>query len=136
MIHSLTSLVVLLVGIYLVGLSVVSLLHPARAARFLTGFARSAAAHYLELTLRLTAGAAILFTAPKMLLSGYFVVAGWVLVATTICLCAVPWRWHRRFAEWSVPYAVRNLRLVAVASLVLGAAVLVSLFFGGGIEQS
>jgi len=136
MINLLASILVLMTGLYLVGLAVVLLLSPARATRFLSGFASSAFTHRLELVLRLIVGGAILLYAPQMLFSGIFVVFGWVLVVTTIGLFAVPWQWHRRFAQRAVPYATRNSRLVAVASFVFGGFVLASLILGGGTEQT
>lgn len=121
---------VLLTGSYLVGLAAVLLLSPARAMRFLGGFAGSAAAHYGELVLRLLAGGALLVHAPRMRFSGAFVLAGWVLVLTTAALLAVPWQWHRRFAAWTVPRAVRHPGLLAAGSFLMGGFVLASLLFG------
>ena len=66
-----------------------------------------------------------------MLFSGLFVVFGWILVVTTAGLFVIPWRWHKRFAEHAVPYAIQQLRLVAVASLFLGGFVLASVILGG-----
>ena len=132
MISLLASILVLLTGIYLIGLAVVLWLSPVRATRFLGGFAGSAFTHYLELVLRLIAGGAILLYAPRMLFSGFFVIVGWVLVVTTVGLFAVPWQWHHRFARRAVPYATRNLRLVAVASFAFGVFVLASVVLGGG----
>jgi len=135
MINLLASILVPLTGIYLIGLAVVLLLSPARASLFLGGFASSAFTHYLELVLRLIVGGAILLSAPGMLFSGFFVILGWILVVTTVGLFAVPWQWHQRFAQWGVPYATRNTRLVAVASFVFGGFVLASVILGGGTEQ-
>ncbi|HZG52598.1 MAG TPA: hypothetical protein VEZ40_10725 [Pyrinomonadaceae bacterium] len=135
MINLLASIVVLLTGFYLVGLALVLLLSPARATRFLGGFAGSAFTHYLELVLRLIAGGAILLYAPRMLFSGFFVIVGWVLLVTTVGLLAVPWQWHHRFARRAVPYAIRNLRLVAVASFAFGVFVMASVVLGGNPEQ-
>ncbi len=135
MINLLASILVPLTGIYLIGLAVVLLLSPARASQFLGGFASSAFTHYLELVLRLIVGGAILLSAPGMLFSGFFVILGWILVVTTVGLFAVPWQWHQRFAQWGVPYATRNTRLVAVASFVFGGFVLASVILGGGTEQ-
>ncbi len=125
------SILVLLTGLYLIGLALGLLLSPARATRFLGGFASSALTHYLELVLRLTAGGAILLCAPQMLFSDLFVIFGWILVVTTVGLFAVPWQWHQRFAQWGVPYATRNLRLVAGASFVFGGFVIAAVIFGG-----
>jgi hypothetical protein len=118
-------------GLYLVGLAAVSLLAPARAARFLLGFAGSALAHYLELLIRLLVGGAFVLHAPRMPFTSFFVLFGWVLIVTTVGLIAVPWRWHRRFARWSVPYALRSLKLVAIASLAFGLFVLAAVLRGG-----
>ena len=126
---------VLLAGFYLIALAGLLLLSPARGKRFLGGFASSAFTHYLELVVRLIAGVAILLYAPQMLFSGLFVILGWVLVVTTISLFAVPWQWHRRFAQWGVPYATRHLRLIAVASFALGGFVLASAILGSGTEK-
>jgi hypothetical protein len=127
-------LLVLLSGCYLAGLAVLSFLSPERASRFLLGFAGSASAHYLELVVRLFIGGAILHSAPHVLFSRAFVVAGWVLVVTTLGLFAVPWRWHHRFAQWGVPHAVANLQLVAVASFVLGGFIIASVILGSGVR--
>ena len=113
MVNLLASILVLLTDLYLIGCAVGLLLSPAGAKRFLSGFASSAFTHYLELVLRLIGGAAILLSAPQMLVSNFFGIFGWILVGTTVVLFAVPWQWHQRFAQWGVPYATRNLRLVA-----------------------
>ena len=135
MINLLTSILVLLAGSYLIGLAGLLLVSPARGKRFLGGFASSAFTHYLELVLRLVAGGAILLYAPQMLFPSFFVILGWVLVVTTIGLFAVPWQWHRRFAQWGVPQATRHLKLIAVASFVSGGFVLASVILGSGTEK-
>ncbi len=135
MINLLASTLVFLTGLYLISLAVVMVWSPARATLFLSGFASSAFTHYLELVLRLIAGGAILLSASQMLFSGFFVIFGWVLVVTAVGLFAVPWQWHHRFAQRTVPYATRNLRLVAVASFIFGGFILASAILGGGTEQ-
>lgn len=131
----LISVPVLLSGLYLVALAAVALVSPERADRFLSSFASSASAHFLELFVRLIVGASLVLYAPQMKFSGVFTVVGWVIVATTIGLLAVPWRWHRRFATWSVPYATRNMRLLALGSLAAGIFVLLSVVLGPGVEH-
>ena len=131
----LVSVPVLLAGLYLVVLAAVALVSPERAERFLSSFASSAAAHFLELFVRLVVGAALVLYAPQMKWPGLFVVFGWVIVVTTIGLLAVPWRWHRRFATWSVPHATRNMRLLALGSLAVGVFVVLSVVLGPGLER-
>lgn len=110
----------------------VSFVAPAKAQGFLLGFAATAPAHCLELALRLLVGAAFVQRAPMMLFSQAFGIFGWVLIVTSACLLALPWRWHQRFARHVVPLALRRLALVALASFAGGALVLVSVFAGPG----
>jgi hypothetical protein len=131
MLNVFAMLVVLLLGIYLIALGVAAWWSPDRVRRFLGSFASSAAIHYAEMTLRLLAGWALLWSAPQMLFSRLFLVCGWVLVLTTISLAAVPWRLHHRFARWAVPIATRRLGLVAVASMLFGGGVVASVILGG-----
>lgn len=123
----LASALVCLAGLYLIGLAGAVVVSPARAARFLGGFASSAFTHYLELVLRLAMGWAFLQYAPEMRFSGFFVVFGWILVVTTLGLFGVPWQWHQRFAQWGVPHAARHSGAVAAASLVFGGFILAAL---------
>lgn len=115
--------VVLLTGFYLIGLAGVSLFAPVHASRFLMGFAGSAAMHYVELLLRILIGAAFLYSAAKMPVSVVFALFGGLLVVTTGVLMFIPWKWHRRFAEWAVPKAIANLKLVAASSLFAGVGI-------------
>ena len=120
--------VVALTGLYFTALGVTVLTRPDRATRFLLGFAGSPAAHYTELSVRLVVGVALVLAAPQLIFSGAFKLFGWVLLGTTACLLLVPWRWHRAFTQRAVPHALRHLRLVAMASLLLGVFVLWSAF--------
>jgi hypothetical protein len=134
MLSLLPPLVVLLVAMYLIALAAIALWAPALAARFLGGFAGSPGSHYLELALRLIAGAAFLLHAPEMRFATAFTVFGWILIVTTAGLLAVPWRWHRRFAERTVPAATRHLPLIAAASFALGGLILAATLLGSGLR--
>ena len=129
---TLASALVVLAGMYLLGLAVTGLLWPQKAKAFLSSMASSALAHYVELLVRSLVGVAFILYAPHMRFAGVFLLLGWVLIVTTICLLAVPWQWHHRFASWSVPQATRYLPLLAFGSLACGAFVLVSVFLGSG----
>jgi hypothetical protein len=124
--------VVFLAGLFLVGLGLLSLAAPAPARRFFLGFASSPWLHYAELAARSLVGAAFLLHAPAMRFPLLFTGAGWVLLLTTAGLLLVPWRWHRRFAERSVPAALRILPLLGIGSLLLGGLVFLGLFGHAG----
>lgn len=130
MIEVLSLTVVVLAGLYLIALAAVSLVLPARASRFLLGFADSALKHYTEILLRVVVGAALILHAPRMLLSDAFTLVGWLLLVTTACLLLVPWRWHHRFAQRVVPRAIRHTTLIGLVSLVLGGLILAALVLG------
>lgn len=126
-------LTVALAGFYLVGLAAVAFAAPERARRFLAGFAGSARVHFLELALRLATGAALVAYAPQMQFSQVFGGIGWFLVGSALVLGAVPWRWHRRFAAWSVPIATRHMALLGLGSLVGGVTLLGAVLWGPGL---
>ncbi len=121
---------VLAAGLYLAGLGMALLARPASASRFLMGHATSASLHYLELGVRIVVGLAFVRNAPAMLESGLFSVFGWVLVGTSAVLLMVPWHWHRRLAEKSVPQALRFTPLLGLASLLMGGGVLMAALLG------
>jgi uncharacterized protein YjeT (DUF2065 family) len=59
-----------------------------------------------------------------------FSVFGWVLLATTTGLLLIPWHWHHRFARRAVPWVLRFLPLLGVASVALGVLVLWAVCWG------
>jgi hypothetical protein len=122
--------IIVLAALYLLALGAASLVVPARACGLLLGFASSLRIHLAELFVRLFIGAALVLYAPRMFLSGAFSLIGWVLLATTACLLVVPWRWHRRFAQYAVPRATRHIALVGLASLAIGALILAAVARG------
>jgi hypothetical protein len=125
-IAQLASAVVYGTGLYLIALGVGSFVVPAFVRRFLLAFAGTPVAHYLELSLRLVVGAAFLAHAQFMSFHGLFTAFGWVLVGTTAVMFAVPWQWHQRFAERSVPRALRRLPLLGLASFALGSFIILA----------
>lgn len=116
--------VVLLSGSYLLAFGILGLAAPSRASTYLRAFASSARLHAIELLVRLAVGLALIIYAPHMQLGGAFRAFGWIILATTFVLAVLPWRWHQRFAESSVPAALRYLPLIAISSIIAGAFVL------------
>lgn len=133
MLSMLALLVVLLTGFYLVGLAALAISALAKATRFLSAFATTALAHYLELAVRLAVGWSFMMHAPHMMFAPAFSFFGWALVITTAGLLVVPWRWHQRFARYVVPHATRQLGLVAAVSLAGGCVVLAAAIRGNSV---
>lgn len=130
MIDGVAFFVVLGAGAYLVCIAAGALIWPAETRTFLGKFASSSKAHYLELCTRLLIGSAFIRSAPQMRLGEVFLLFGWILTASTVVLLVLPWRWHRRFAEWSVPRATRDLRVLVAGGLAGGASIILALLLG------
>ncbi len=133
MIEILSLSIVILAGLYFIALAGVSLFIPAQANRFLLGFAGSLQKHFSELFLRFLAGGALVIHAPQMYLSGVFSLFGWVLLLTTAALLMIPWKWHRRFAQFAVPKATQYIKLIGLVSLTLGGFILAAIIRGSAL---
>ncbi len=127
--------VVAAAGLYFIALGVLCFLRPEATSRFLSAFASTARVHFLELSLRILVGVALVIVAAEMNFAELFRGFGGLLVGTTVVLAMVPWRLHRRFASWVTPSVLRVLGLFGLASLGLGLFLLCSLaplFWGFG----
>lgn len=120
LVSSLALAVVVMASAYLLALGGGALLRPESAKRFLSGFASTPRAHFLELTLRVVAGAALVRSAPTLAFTQGIALFGWMLIATSLVLAVLPWRYHQRFASWAVPQVTRRMSLIGVGSLVGG----------------
>jgi hypothetical protein len=107
-------------SLYLLTLGAGCFLRPETAKQFLGAFARTPRAHFLELGLRIIAGAALVRSAPTLAFTTGIELFGWILIATSLALAVVPWRFHQRFAAWAVPQATQQMPLIGAASIVGG----------------
>ncbi len=98
MVNTIAALLVLAAGFYLLGLGIAAIAAPGPAIRFLFAFAGSARVHFLEITLRIIAGVALVVHSPRMMFAELFRNFGTLLIGTSLVLAVLPWRWHRRFA--------------------------------------
>lgn len=124
MINTTAYVIVLLVGVFQLGLAAVCFFAPHRAVGFLGAFASSPMAHLIEMALRLMAGAALVVHAPAMRFPTAFLIFGWAMVASTVVLLILPWRMHQQFAEKYAAPVIRQARLVGVFALALGGFIL------------
>ena len=120
MLEILARVVVVAFGLFLIGLSGTLFAGSAWAQRFLEAFASSARAHFTEQAIRLVFGAALVMAAPAMWQAEAFRFVGWIVIATSVGLLLVPWRWHHRFAASVIPLVLRYQKLYAVGVLAFG----------------
>lgn len=128
--NTLAAVIVVLAGIWLIGLAVAAIAKPDFVKQFFDKFASSAFTHFLEMFLRLIVGAAFVIYSPQMRFSVIFTVFGWLLILTTAVLMFVPWRLHRRFADRSLPMVTSRMMLFAIVSTFGGIIILSSVILG------
>ena len=118
--HTVAAGIVIAAGVYLIALAAVALARPALARRFLLGFAQTAAVHYTEMAGRILVGFALLVASPRMLFSHFFFWFGVALMASSVLLLCLPWKWHRSMGERVLPKFASFLGIVSFVSLLLG----------------
>lgn len=120
LLSTLAPVIVVLAGIWLIGLAIVAFVKPDLVKIFFGNFASSAFTHFLEMFLRLIVGAAFVIYAAEMKFSVVFTAFGWLLIVTTAVLMFVPWKLHRRFADRSLPMVNKWMTLFGFVSFVGG----------------
>jgi hypothetical protein len=98
-----------------------------KAIRFLNAFVKTPWHHFLEQTLRLIFGTALVIHAPNMKFSEFFGVFGWIVIITSLMLVGLPWRWHRSFAKKVIPTVIKLIQLYGLSCLALGIFIIYSL---------
>ena len=116
--------VVAVLGLFFVLLGLAALFFPARASRFLLGFAKTAKRHYAELAVRFIAGGALIFAAPQLPGTKILALFGWVLLVTTLVMLVIPWRKHQQFAHHSVTQAIKFIGIIGMCSTIIGVLLL------------
>jgi len=130
MVDYLAGVAIVMAGLYLAALGTACLVRPTIAEQFLLAFVGSPFVHFVEMALRILVGAAFVQKAPQLPCDPIFMIAGWVLLLTSIVLLAMPWRWHRQFASQAVPLALRYIKLLGAASIGLGSMLVAAVVFG------
>lgn len=128
--NTLSAVIVVLAGIWLIGLAAIAIVKPDRVKQFFAKFASSAFTHFLEMFVRIIVGAAFVIYSPQVKFSVVFAVFGWMLILTTAVLLFVPWKLHRRFADRSLPLVTGRMILFALVSFLGGIIILFSFVLG------
>jgi hypothetical protein len=123
--------IVVVFGLFLVGLAVVVFAKPVLAERFFLSFASSARAHYTEQIFRLLIGVSLIVLSPAMWKPAIFRFVGWAIVLPSLVLILMPWRWHHNFGVKVLPIVIRRIKLYAVGLLAFGVLLLCGVFAAG-----
>jgi hypothetical protein len=112
--------IMVMFGLYLIGLLVVTVLNKKTAVRYFSSFASSARAHYLEQVVRLIIGISMLTFSKSMLYPQFFEIFAWIIILSTVVLIVIPWTWHNKAGKWAIPLTIRNLKFYAVSASIFG----------------
>jgi hypothetical protein len=111
-------IVVAAAGVWLFGVAVLMAVRPRTCLQLLETMTANLERsnwrlQFIEQGLRVLAGAALIVRAPVSKLPTTFEVAGWILVATSLLIMALPIPWHGKFgALWLprlTPFLIRSL---------------------------
>jgi hypothetical protein len=122
--------IVVVVAIFFLALGAITLVRPPIAREFLLGFATNALKHYAELLARVLIGTSLLLIARNSAYSAVLSAFGWLLIVTTAFMTVIPWRFHHRFTQSTVPKALRLLPLIGITSLAIGALLVLAIVTG------
>ncbi|WP_436355558.1 hypothetical protein [Brevundimonas sp. CEF1] len=121
MITTISQGIVLLTGVWLIGISLMMLAAPRRALRALSAMGGSNAVHFGELGLRLLVGIAFVPAAAMSKAPMAISVIGWFLAASAVALMILPRRWHSAYSTyWAGRIPVLAVRLMAPLSVIAG----------------
>ncbi len=116
-----------LASFYLASLGVVALVRPESAHLFLSGFAQTRRANWIEAAVRGAVGLAFVVAAPVLPWALAMRVIGGILVLTAAAMPLFPEQ-HRQIAARSVAGIATWMLPIGVASLLLAVALLAALF--------
>ncbi|GAA4363835.1 hypothetical protein [Kangiella marina] len=112
--------IVWLFALGLILFEIIVLVDKSKAISFLNAFVKTPWHHFLEQTLRLIVGGAIVVHAPHMAFSEFFGIFGWVIIITSLMLVGLPWRWHHNFAKKIIPTIIKLIHFYGILCLALG----------------
>ncbi|GAA0637211.1 hypothetical protein [Brevundimonas lenta] len=125
MIGELSRTVAVVLGLWLVGVSVFMFVSPARAVAALAKMGGSATIHFGELGLRTVGGIALILAASLSRFPEVIAAIGWFLVASALVLMVLPRRWHAAYSQyWARRIRSMTVRLAASASVIAGGALI------------
>lgn len=126
--RQLAEIVVAASGVFLIGLGSVMLIKPAITERFITSFASSRKAHFLEMSVRLLFGISLVVLSMSMWQPTLFRILAWAIIGSSVLLLILPWQFHQRFGSRVLPVLVRYMRLYAVGVLAFGVLIVYGLY--------
>lgn len=117
--------IVILFGIFLIGVGVLMRFKPAKAREFLRKAGSTNLINYAEITIRMIPAAGLVLYAEYSKFPKVFWVLGWFIIATSLVLYLVPRRIHHAYALMcSDILTPRRIRLLSPLSILFGTVII------------
>lgn len=121
MLASLSQAVALILGIWLIGVSLFMVFAPRRALEALSAMGGSGLVHFGELGLRAAAGFTLVLAASSSKTPALIGAIGWFLAASALVIMVAPRRWHATYSNyWARRIPIVAVRLLAPVSALAG----------------
>lgn len=125
MIATVSQGLVVVAGVWLIGLGVFMLVRPRQALVALSRMGGSPSVHIGEMAMRILAGAAMVLAAAGSRYPLAVMVIGGFLIVSAVILLVLPRRWHAAYSTyWASRIPVPAVRLIAPLSWVMGGALI------------
>lgn len=113
--------IVILFGVFLVGVGLLMLIMPEKAREYLRKAGSTNFINYTEITIRMIPAAGLILYAEFSKFQIIFTVLGWFMIATSLVLYFVPRRIHHNYALWCADILKPTyIRLISPYSLLFG----------------
>lgn len=125
MIATASQWLVVVAGLWLIGLGFFMLIHPRQALAALGQMGGSPTVHIGEMAVRILAGIAMVFAADASRFPVAIAIIGSFLIVSALVLLLLPRRWHAAYSTWwSCRIPVAAVRLIAPMSWAMGGALI------------
>lgn len=125
MIVTVSQWLAVLVGVWLMGLSLFMLLAPKRALGVLAAMGSTPLIHFGEMAGRVAAGLVLMLASGVSRSPQILTLIGAFLIVSAVVLMVLPRRWHAGYSTWwAQRIPVWAVRVSAVVSIVAGAVLL------------
>ena len=125
MIATVSQGLVVVAGVWLIGLGVFMLVRPRQALVALSRMGGSPSVHIGEMAVRILVGAAMVLAAAGSRYPLAVMVIGGFLIVSAVILLVLPRRWHAAYSTWwASRIPVPAVRLIAPLSWVMGGALI------------
>jgi uncharacterized membrane protein YfcA len=119
--------IVILFGIFLIGVGLMMLLKPTKARAYLRKAGSTNLINYSEITIRMIPAAGLVLYSEYSKFPEVFNYLGWFMIATSLVLYFVPRRFHHRYAMMCADILRPKLmRVISPFSILFGIGVIYS----------